>query len=246
MTDTNNKTELNAAEQMRIQAQKLLDEAAAMDREAKELERKAKEAAHKAKQEAEAKKLIADRTVWANHLALAVAAETETREAFGFKAADVKVGNVTPSFIGLTINGKTYHDIDIKKEFSGSKWYSSPTGKIRISVGDYGHKQSFPQKKDGSFSWNKMAEVIVNDLVQQLNWTKKRNVTETNAQIVVELGKELGYGTPEKFWTIPFEASDNEKFPIKMKLSCTTELTKEKAAKVLAIWQQLQAELKAK
>ena len=59
----------------------------------------------------------------------------------------------------LVIDGidVTYY-IEFKSEYTEiSRWRSKPTGKMRISVGDYGSRTSFPQKKDGSHNYEEIA-----------------------------------------------------------------------------------------
>jgi len=62
--------------------------------------------------------------------------------------------------------------IHIVEEYgSGSSvWRRKPTGRTRLSIGDYGSRQSYPQRKDGSFKW----EAIANTLISLANRTNTR------------------------------------------------------------------------
>ena len=234
------------AAELRKQAEELQQKAQRIEAEAKEAERKAKEEEHRIRREAEQTKIAADRRVWVEEIVKAVIAETETREQFGFKAATVTIDQVHPSSARILINGKPYYNIEFKSEYSGPhSWRSSPTGKMRLIVGDFGNNTSVPQRKDGSFTWSKVAEVIVNEIIGEMRWLEKRNTTDTNNDIARKLAKELGYDD-KTFLGYPFEGSDNPKFPIKMKLTCDSITTVDKAKRIIELWKQINAVMSEK
>jgi len=41
-----------------------------------------------------------------------------------------------------------------------SSWRSSPTGKLRLTVGDFGNRTSYPQKKDGTHNYEAIAQAL--------------------------------------------------------------------------------------
>ena len=66
--------------------------------------------------------------------------------------------------------------IDIIEEYSGSKWSSRKTGKLRIAVGSYGNRQSYPQRKDGTFKYDAMATTLY--------WIARRRIAQRVASQV--------------------------------------------------------------
>lgn len=94
----------------------------------------------------------------------------------------------------LTLNDSedVFNVIDIKQEYTGSRYWSKPTGKFNISLGNYGNKTLFKQLKDGEFKWDKMASILISMVETKRTLNKQRDVRDINQKVVDELDKELG------------------------------------------------------
>lgn len=100
-------------------------------------------------------------------------------------------GKVLPS-----ISSKIpYCRVDIKQESHGSGFFSKPTGKLRINVGDCGNNVGFPQKKDGSFSFDKIAERMKtlhsNAIVRQKDTAERQAKMDANTGLAQQLNLEF-------------------------------------------------------
>ena len=88
--------------------------------------------------------------------------------------------NVNDVWIGIDIRPQ-------KSKKALSFIQSKYTGKWSIIIGDFGNKKRFPQKKDGSFSWNKIAEEIKYRLdVEKARQEHKEKIINNN-KLVQEL-----------------------------------------------------------
>lgn len=62
----------------------------------------------------------------------------------------------------LIVNDHGAHRyVDLSAEKTKQGWRSVPNGKYRVKVGWFGETKQFPEKADGSFSYDKMAEQLI-------------------------------------------------------------------------------------
>lgn len=72
-------------------------------------------------------------------------------------------------------------------ERGGSTYRPRATGRMRCTVGDYGDRQSFPTKKDGTFSSDKIAQKLLHRVWAAIREVELNNQKKSNAQAVAEL-----------------------------------------------------------
>lgn len=118
--------------------------------------------------------------------------------------------------------------VEIKDELGSSSWRKKPTGRIRVTIGDWGDRKSFTQLKDCSFS-----PACVNELIdraaRKLLAAKQEAKKKENSEIVSEFLKSRplnGYGV------MRVKASVNEAAPIHVDLGMGRAMTAEEAAKL--------------
>ena len=95
----------------------------------------------------------------------------------------------------LTVDGiETSWFMEVKEEWSGaSVWISQKrTGKLRVTVGEYGDRKSFPQRKDGSFNYGEIALLLVNRAGRKLMDQRMERNRISNRDAAKQLGDELG------------------------------------------------------
>lgn len=137
----------------------------------------------------------------------------------------------------LFINGVdvTYH-LDLNKRFKRSGlvgWRSSKdVGQPRftLSVGQYGKKTTLPQKKDGSFSWDKAAENLIG-VAQRL---KARATADANVQSNNDIAEEFRNEVPSLRWASGFRISPSTVVghPIRVKIDMEFVATPERAREI--------------
>lgn len=98
-------------------------------------------------------------------------------------------------------NGKIYIDgVDVtwqmrfNEEYSssGSRWRSGKaTGKVRLTVGDYGNRVSYPQRKDGSYNYEDVAYKLRNYAEKKNSDTAKECLRRANQFTADSLRSEL-------------------------------------------------------
>lgn len=102
-----------------------------------------------------------------------------------------------PAFIvkGVAVE----HLFDVIEAHDGSNYYPRrPAGKPRILLGHFGDRANFPQRKDGSYNYAKMAEGLLRYAAQEVRRSKDRSVhevTDALAKAFVTSRSERGYTT---------------------------------------------------
>lgn len=129
----------------------------------------------------------------------------------------------------LFINGvDCNYWIDIKEEYTGtSSWRSRPNGKIRVSVGSFGSRTSYPQKKDGTHNYAKIASRLVGLANAEIAKKRAEAQAARNAGGAEELRKELGL---QEYWgTMRVNTSSRKDKPIKVGVEIKQEMTADEA-----------------
>jgi hypothetical protein len=57
--------------------------------------------------------------------------------------------------------------IELRLKLAGNSWRRYETDKLRVTVGEYGNKTSFPPRKDGTHSYVKIAELAVSQMLNR-------------------------------------------------------------------------------
>lgn len=120
---------------------------------------------------------------------------------------------------------------EFKERYTSSGWRSKPTGTFQFSVGDYGERKVFPQRKDGSFSYLKISQEMV-DSVRVAKARKQRNdAQKTNEQVADAVREEFGF----REWSSNVTASTEADKPIHLQLSINHAFTVDRAFEILTI-----------
>jgi len=146
----------------------------------------AESAAHQARLEAERKA----------HMAFRIKRDLPTYQGIANALQNKTVaGEVVFDAENLTITVKgirVYFDVS-EERTSISTWRSRPNGKVRITVGDYGNKTSYPQRKDGTHNYGAIATTLLNDVEQKIVQGKADAARKANAAIVPTLRREYDF-----------------------------------------------------
>lgn len=118
--------------------------------------------------------------------------------------------------------------IEIKNEYTGDKWRSRPTGKLRITTGDYGSRQSYKQRKDGTFDYSSIAMKLIAYVTEKASTIDKQNREKINSTIV----KQFQADNNLKSWG-DVSASANLEKPIRIYLNRSIECSVDDAYKVM-------------
>lgn len=130
-------------------------------------------------------------------------AEAERREAWQKRTAfiinAVQVEAIKAGHVARLSDGKLLIDevdvqyvLDITEERTHlSSWRSKPTGKLRVTVGDYGNRVSYPQRKDGSFNYEAIANALCHYANGQNHKTKLEAQQKENASAAAALTNEF-------------------------------------------------------
>ena len=120
--------------------------------------------------------------------------------------------------------------IDIKEEYTSSTWRAHPTGRLRVAIGNYGNRTSYPSRKDGSFNYEAMANGLVNAALTRKAMEKAQKFQSANEQVADQLRAELGI---KRYWNaVSFDGSTEEVNPIKIKFNLDRAVTKERAIEI--------------
>lgn len=127
----------------------------------------------------------------------------------------------------------TYCSAEIKMErtVSHSRFHSGTfTGKLRVTVGEYGDRQTYPQRKDGTFNLVGIAERMINQVKMQDERLAERARRQANSnasgQLAEELRNELNVS---KYAAVRLYESTNTPNKVYVKVDVTHELTADEA-----------------
>ena len=171
------------------------------------------------------------------------------RERFIFEgiAAEIR-GLTTPHTVVLTEDNKLTVDgietslfVEVKEEWGGgtSFWISQKrTGKLRVTVGDYGDRKSFPQRKDGSFNYGEIALLLVNRAGRKLMDQRMERNRISNRDAAKQLGDELGLNDWSGTMTVAAASTGAAKpvfVKVKIEQAMSEEAARELHASLLAL-----------
>jgi len=120
-------------------------------------------------------------------------------------------------FSTLTVDGESTYDLDIKEEWGGVSWKQKPTGKYFISVGNYGRRERFKQRKDGTFRYDDIANVLIRRATEKKNEQKKAVIREMGRHHAEKLRDELD--VREYAGDFSITSSSSEEHPILVSLN---------------------------
>lgn len=124
--------------------------------------------------------------------------------------------------------------IDYVQERTSStySWRSKPTGKLRLSIGDYGSRRSFPQRKDGGHNYEEVAAILCSLVAQK----KSRDLATANQQrnraTAEAIRKE--FNLPEYHDLVAPSASKDVAVMLDFSKISSVTISPEKAREVLA------------
>lgn len=223
------------ADQLRAKAEQLKKEADALEAKAKEEARKAKEDAARKAIELKEKAAIEDRKRHTEAIMswlVALSRDAEGKKSHYF-ISEIKVDHVTKSFARLIIDGRPYTDIDFSYEHKGyNSWHPKETDRLRIAVGPYGSRKSFPQKKDGSFNYRAIAEIIFEGVVSHMVRAERDNVENGNNKLARKLLDAHGF--EKDSWRCPVKGSTSKEKPIALNISFSSPVTFNQADEILS------------
>lgn len=98
----------------------------------------------------------------------------------------------TMAIDGIPVHSQMSFNQDYSAGSGRFGWGSKPTGRMSIVVGDYGDRKRYPQRKDGSHSYGKIAEDLVYYATRKLVTNKLELQRRSNDHAAQALRQELG------------------------------------------------------
>lgn len=111
-----------------------------------------------------------------------------------------------------------------------SKWRSKGNGRLRCAVGDYGERQSFPQRKDGTFNYESIAITLRNLAYRRWARAKAEQAERDNKNAVMAVRKHVGLKADGYSYNITASAVTEK--PVNIKFSFDRSMTQEEAIKL--------------
>lgn len=126
----------------------------------------------------------------------------------------------------------TYH-MDIKEEYtSDGRWRSHANGRLRITVGDYGSRKSYPQNKTGGHNYEAIQQELYYYAKRKIEEDKRRRLVSSNEEIATDLRRELGL--EQYYGSMRVNSSSSLEYPVFVTIEVKNAMTPEQARKVHA------------
>lgn len=130
--------------------------------------------------------------------------------------------------LGVSLIG----DLAFKEEYQNTGRFSRrATGRYRLAVGGYGETTSFPQKNDGSFSYDKVALLLRNKALRTVSRNKAEAVRLNNKAAVRRVMSAVGI---EGEYSSHLSATSDVNKPVELKFSFCRNLTEADAIALIA------------
>jgi hypothetical protein len=120
---------------------------------------------------------------------------------------------------------------EFKERYTSSTWRSRPTGTYQFTVGDWGDRKVFPQRKDGTFSYAKLAEQMLHQVQVVKVRQELRDAQENNKLFAAAIREEFGID----HWSSMVTPSQADQKPIHLRVSINRAVTTERAREILTI-----------
>jgi hypothetical protein len=130
-----------------------------------------------------------------------------------------------------------YIDLSLEREKTYSRFsYGRYNGKVRVSVGQLGDRAAFPQRKDGTHSYDKIAELAVAKMLREESSARSTSEMESNREAnkagAEALAKELGLA--EYYGPMRVAPSSMLEKPVFVKVNIERAMTYTEAKKLHA------------
>lgn len=126
----------------------------------------------------------------------------------------------------LKMKFSTNVHVRFDEEYSGSTWRQRPTGRIRIVVGDYGNRKSYPPLKDGGYSYDKIADRLLQEARKSIGNAISNERHKRNANAAVAVRAACGI---DQYNSFRVTTNENPDWPVHVKLGISRALTQEQA-----------------
>lgn len=127
------------------------------------------------------------------------------------------------TFPKLEVSGISYLHLDVNEEHSSAHYRHAPTGKYRVIYGDYGNRTSFPQRKDGTHNYTRIAEMIKASVERAKAQNEVANARKGNKAGVDKLHTELDL--PTYGGNMKIEPSSNFEKPVNVHVEIKRSMT---------------------
>lgn len=134
----------------------------------------------------------------------------------------------------LVIGGvDTSFALRIEEEWGGSSFRPRRTGRVRIVVGNFGSRKSYPERKNGLHNYEAILIELCSYARGSIATRETRDRVNLNQVSVFELESELGLSSYGRMTLRPSSSTDLEK-PIVVKIDVSLAVTAERAREIHA------------
>jgi hypothetical protein len=110
-----------------------------------------------------------------------------------------------------------------------SKRRASPNGRTRITIGPYGNRTSFPQRKDGTHSYGQIAHLLMRIAAVEIAKVSHEQERARNIPAVEDLRKDFGISG---YGPLSIHPSSSPELPVNVAITWQGTTTVEKAAAI--------------
>jgi len=116
--------------------------------------------------------------------------------------------------------------IEFREQLTGSSYHRRVTGHYNLSIGDYGNRTNFPQKKDGTYSYDKIAEKLIGIAGHKIKAAELEKARQLNKNVVADFCTE---NKVQEYGAFNVEASQSSEKPLFIRFKIERAMTIEQA-----------------
>lgn len=100
----------------------------------------------------------------------------------------------TKPTIEFFVNGKRVYGsgVEFNEQINGTGYFAKASGKYRVTVGAYGDRQSFPERKDGSYNYDSIADKLMVLINAEVADQQRAVIRDSNADALAALRAKHG------------------------------------------------------
>ena len=140
------------------------------------------------------------------------------------------------------VNGQRVDlDITFRDELVGTTWNKKPTGRYKITIGDYGNRQTYKPLNNGGYNYVSIAERLISIARSRNEREERQSNSKANSVLAEKFNKRHKI---DRYGNLEVTGSDTDKKPLLVKFKITRYMSVTEAEELYKLLQPLVTHVK--